>query len=543
MDDFLSNNEDARKEAIKQLKEKYDSNPTELIGEIPKLLQSVSKSEDPFVSLQIVSTVSDLLTAYPNEVDTNFNDIIETLNNLASYDLADDQDLLTGTTVKLLTPIQNSLKIEQKLVAAFPTLVKLMGKQSSVKWSAYLPIANVLMTNPTIAADFAEDLLDVIEQFPQLLMILPNLYTAKPKAFRSKMSILMNIHKSHPDQQSSIIRIIGDISKDDNTLVIPYLSDILPGLNSPMVSYQTMSILSNIASTDPLQVYPHIESIKQGVVIQPATMIEGANTLSLIARVSDNHAIEILPILFDWLNRADQTTLPLVLAEIRNIADMNKDLLTTYIEMVRKHADSPQEAIRDQAIMIIDLFEGRDIHSLAVQIDEQNKKISDIVHSLDDLRDYVDDNIDMMKDFIAEIAKKLPIPITFSTEGKIRKTLLLHFVCHTQTDRCLYPEDRAFTSETKIINRWLKIAFSAVKLGKAVILPPSAGDAVKAVKEAYDSYKDKKEDDFLDFIKQPFLTSSEQDSLINQLREANFFNVFVYDARYTDWNCIMCKSN
>ncbi|OLS23771.1 MAG: hypothetical protein HeimC2_25100 [Candidatus Heimdallarchaeota archaeon LC_2] len=541
VEEFLSENEEIRKLAIERLKERLEASPNDLLEQIPGLLGTIDKSIDPFVSLQIASIVSELFTNNPNVISVNFDQVINTISILADNELANDEDLLTGTTINLLTPLQNSLKLEDNLLKSFPTLIKLMGKQSSIKWSAYSPLANILMTNPVIAIPYAEDLLDVIEHFPQLLMILPNLYTSKPEAFQSKVDTLMKLYKSQPDQQLSIIGIIGDIAGEKQNLIIPYITNILPGLNSPMVSYQVMSILSSIATSDPMEVYPYVEQIKEAVILQPATMIEGANTLSLIARVSDHLATEILPVLFDWLDKANQTSIPLVLAEIRNIAEMNKDLLDPYMDKVRSFLDNPQEAIRDQANLIVNIIEGRDLISLSSQIDEQNAKISEIVNSLDDLRVYFDENLDLLKEFIAEIAKKLPIPVTFSTEGRIRKTLLLHFMCQIQTDRCLYPEDRTFTTETKIINRWLKIAFSTVKLGKAVLIPPSPGDAIKAVKEAYDSYKNNDDQDFLEFIKQPFLTSAEQDSLIEQLKEANFFGVFVYDSSQAGWNCIMCN--
>lgn len=39
---------------------------------------------------------------------------------------------------------------------------------------------------------------------------------------------------------------------------------------------------------------------------------------------------------------------------------------------------------------------------------------------------------------------------------------------------------------------------------------------------------------------QPFLTSKEQDSLLRQLQESEFFNHFRYDAQTLSWNCTEC---
>jgi hypothetical protein len=157
------------------------------------------------------------------------------------------------------------------------------------------------------------------------------------------------------------------------------------------------------------------------------------------------------------------------------------------------------------------------------------------------LKEYVDQNVEMLKYFIADVVKKLPVPTKFSTEGRIRKTIHLHFNCGLQFERCLYPEDRPFITESKDWNKWLKIAMSAVRIGKAIIFPIESTDAVDAVREAYEAYKEKGDRDFLAYIGEPFLTSKEQDNLVNQLRDARFFDVFNYVPETGEWACLMCN--
>ncbi|MHA2028988.1 MAG: hypothetical protein ACW99Q_06330, partial [Candidatus Kariarchaeaceae archaeon] len=205
------------------------------------------------------------------------------------------------------------------------------------------------------------------------------------------------------------------------------------------------------------------------------------------------------------------------------------------------YEEDPEENVRAIARQIVDYYEGKDVRSLAASIDDMNEKVKNAAKSTEELLAYVDDNIDMLKNFIADIAKKLPVPKTFSTEGRIRKTIILHFVCDKETDRCIFPESRSFTTESKDWNKWLKIAFSGIKIGKSIIMPANIGDAGKAVKQAYDDYKTADDKDFLSYLSEPFLTSSEQDNLIEQLREAKFFDVFHYDAQGANWNCTICN--
>jgi hypothetical protein len=108
-------------------------------------------------------------------------------------------------------------------------------------------------------------------------------------------------------------------------------------------------------------------------------------------------------------------------------------------------------------------------------------------------------------------------------------------------ERCLFPFDRSFTTETKAWNKWLKVALSAVKVGYAVINPMAVGDALASVQDAYEGYKTDDDADFVSYLSQPFLTSEEQDNLIIQLREARFFDMFNYNAQGGNWGCIMCN--
>ena len=55
------------------------------------------------------------------------------------------------------------------------------------------------------------------------------------------------------------------------------------------------------------------------------------------------------------------------------------------------------------------------------------------------------------------------------------------------------------------------------------------------------AYREKDDKDYLAYISQPFLTSEEQDHLVEQLRNAKYFDVFQYDAQEAGWNCTMCN--
>lgn len=61
----------------------------------------------------------------------------------------------------------------------------------------------------------------------------------------------------------------------------------------------------------------------------------------------------------------------------------------------------------------------------------------------------MDKNIAMLKDFLAEVVKKLPVPIKFTAEGLVRRKLTLYFDCGLQNDpNCLFTATKPYTTES-----------------------------------------------------------------------------------------------
>jgi hypothetical protein len=188
-------------------------------------------------------------------------------------------------------------------------------------------------------------------------------------------------------------------------------------------------------------------------------------------------------------------------------------------------------------------FSSRSLETLTVRVDAMearikamNTKIAQTCTNMADVIAYVDANMADMKDFLAEVVKKLPNPKRLEVVGTLRKTLILHFEC-TKTG-LEYP----ITSHEW--SKWLKIGFSLIKAGKMVI-DIGAGNpiglihtGVTAIQEIYTAYKTNEDDEFNTYITQPFLTSSEQDLLINKLRDQSFFDIFAYDNQSAGWYLI-----
>jgi len=190
--------------------------------------------------------------------------------------------------------------------------------------------------------------------------------------------------------------------------------------------------------------------------------------------------------------------------------------------------------------MFCDWYAGRSLESLENRVDAieeaitaMNGKISKTCGNFEDVVKYIDSNMAEMKEFLATVAKKLPQPQKLSVIGRVRKTLRLHFICPRS--------GKELSIESYEWNKWLKVAFSVIKVGKCVLdigtdNPLGIVKAgVEGVKDIYNAYKSNDEAEFNKYIREPFLTSKEQDKLIEQLRAEGFFDIFFYDAQAAAW--------
>lgn len=224
--------------------------------------------------------------------------------------------------------------------------------------------------------------------------------------------------------------------------------------------------------------------------------------------------------------------------EVLNLKEVysSRDIITPYMELVR----SKRSMADTQVQLIEDWYEGLSlkglntrIDSLEERIDAMNARVAETCTNFEEVKAYVDQNIADVKDFVGEIVKKLPQPKRLEVVGRMRKTLILHFECvHT---------GREYPIESKDWNKWLKMGFSLLKAGKAV-LDLGMGNplgivktGVDAVQQIYGAYKTNDDDEFNTYITQPFLTSDEQDQLLNKLRDQGFFEKFDYDAQAPGW--------
>lgn len=191
----------------------------------------------------------------------------------------------------------------------------------------------------------------------------------------------------------------------------------------------------------------------------------------------------------------------------------------------------------------------QDYQYLNRQLDWQyryfNDELRKIVRDMDDLQRYIDDNLDRIKEFTAQIQKKMAMPSRMEMDKKLlglRKEFTLYFTCGRHLEGYKYPEGAVLTINTSEWSKWFRITVSSVKVGYN-ILRMKAGkvnEGIKTIKELKNGYNECKTDEFSEFYSlawEPFLISEGRGELVENLRENGFFDIFEYDKSNAELIC------
>ncbi|MHA2366475.1 MAG: hypothetical protein ACXAC7_21140 [Candidatus Hodarchaeales archaeon] len=535
-----SENQEERKSGLENLEEISENNISIFESNILQITGLFRSVKDEMTLLRISSIFRDV--NYTTQ--DHFKDILGVLDYLVdNFPMDKDDGIGSSVAANLSQTLRTSLtNNKSNFQIALPVLLKYLKKSSFVKNIAYGYISPYSMQSPKVLAPHTELIFDLVRGgYTEIISPLMNLYNHRSEVFEkpNNLNMMVDLCKN-PQWGSLALNIIWEISKKRPELISPYTESLHEGLQSPMTASSVAIIFIEVARESPEAVEPYISEIREAGENISHLGYQISNILGLVGRKSKEKAQEILPMLVEYLEESDQNVLVQVLMQIKNLGELDRELLDPYIEKIQSFSDDPQQYVRDQAKSIIDYYEGRDLSSLMANFEDLNKEIKDSISSMDDLKNYVDDHVAELKEFMAEVVKKLPIPRAFSSEGRLRKTIKLHFVCGCGDDRCLFPKDRPFFTETKEINKWIKVALSTVKLGVAVV-EGIGGGVVQSVQEMYQTATGKEDAEFLAIVNEPFLTSYEQDYLIDRLRNARYFDFFNYNSQSATWCCMMCQ--
>jgi len=321
-------------------------------------------------------------------------------------------------------------------------------------------------------------------------------------------------------------------------------------------SYWAFGALVPMARLHPEVVYEHLYALEAAVQASTQSMHQNyAAILGACAATSDAHAVHVVPMVMAPISNPsmDPMEAAYYLAEIRGVAArLGPGVLRGHVGVIkawRRSTGMAAEAAED----IMRIYEGRDAASLALRVVDLEDRVQSfngmVVESctdFEDVKEFLDARVRELKGFVGDVVKTLPAPVAVSVAGTVRKALMLSFVCCRCGPNCRANAGNPFTTLTREWDKWLRMGFLLLSAGSAVI-DVGLGNPLGLIQTTYgivrgifDAYNEDPEADFNTFISEPFLTSAENDKLVDQLRDAEFFEHFAYDAEEAAWCCREC---
>jgi hypothetical protein len=439
--------------------------------------------------------------------------------------------------------------------------------------------------SPKLLAPYINSIFSMLQPVPgeksvpeyrsNIAQILTNLYRYDKPAFGNHVALIFEaLGNTEVLYKTTWIMVITDMCKNPLVArkVLPFVEALLTEAEEGMkgsMGYMVISALADCAksvgavddedsdfTSNPL--LPLLPRIKTICIDDPLNVF---TYLSCISACGLTDRGELGKMLGRVLEVLQMNTSPdinsMCLVEMLAMRP-DKEALEPMIDIIRslEGGDAVSGHGRESAHMLVQIYEGRDLSAVVERVaaidramHDLNNNMKEMCSNIDEVEKYVQDNIADVKQFLGTVVKKLPNPNKLTVEGKVRKTLLLHFsCCRHSSGECMHPPGgNEFTTKTKAWNKWLKMGFSLAQAGLAVVEAVGEGDAEGAAmaaggacKSIYNSFKEKDDADFNTYISEPFLMSADRDKLLAQLEESSFFGVFSYDAQVAGWTCPNC---
>ncbi|GAB6031264.1 hypothetical protein CHUAL_009064 [Chamberlinius hualienensis] len=157
----------------------------------------------------------------------------------------------------------------------------------------------------------------------------------------------------------------------------------------------------------------------------------------------------------------------------------------------------------------------------------------------DAVQHFCEKHLDKIKQYMQKIFLTLPLPVKCTIEErKNRKHAKLHFACQGKGEHCLYSRT-FFTLKTRCPRIWIHLMFLALQARSPTALS-TREQSVSSLKTCWDILKSDGKS-FLTLVFSPFPSSKDQEIVIHELRNARFFDVFVYNEPLKHWRCFLCN--
>lgn len=162
----------------------------------------------------------------------------------------------------------------------------------------------------------------------------------------------------------------------------------------------------------------------------------------------------------------------------------------------------------------------------------------------DTVQHFCEKHLDKIKAYMDNVSLRLPPPAKCTIEERrAKKMAKLHFACQSRGQHCLYSRT-FFTMRTRNPRIWIHLMFLALQARSASALS-SRESSVSSLKHCWDILKCENKT-FLTLVTSAFPCMKDQEMLLNELRQAGFFDVFELNTsngggEAAQWGCFLCN--
>lgn len=166
----------------------------------------------------------------------------------------------------------------------------------------------------------------------------------------------------------------------------------------------------------------------------------------------------------------------------------------------------------------------------------------------DTVQHFCEKHLDKIRAYMDNVSMRLPPPVKCTIEERrSKKTAKLHFACGARGPHCLYSRT-LFTLRTRSPRVWIHLMFLSLQARSSTAL--SSRDAsVSSLKHCWEILRCENKA-FLTLVTSAFPGLKEQEMLLNELRDAGFFDVFELNTvgageaaggQQVQWGCFLCN--
>ncbi|XP_046338348.1 ventricular zone-expressed PH domain-containing protein homolog 1-like [Haliotis rufescens] len=158
----------------------------------------------------------------------------------------------------------------------------------------------------------------------------------------------------------------------------------------------------------------------------------------------------------------------------------------------------------------------------------------------DGVQHFCEKHLSKIKNFISSLKARIPLPTKCSVVNGRRRYLRLHFQCCSQSEQCLY-FNSYFTLNTRLPKTWIHLMFLSVQAQSSSALSQRDTN-VSCLKRCWDALKGERgNSSFLTLMTSTFPAHKDQDTLLHELHDERYFDVFELSVTQENWACFMCN--